>query len=201
MSWRPAALCLLAACRIGFDPLASDANVDDASLDDANLDDALRVTCPPSYTVTLPSTASRYLVTTTTLLLTDHHTLCAQHLPGATHLVALDSLTELMELDAVLQLSPPPPLGRYYVGAIQRESQPAVDASWLTYTGEPVLPELWRSGEPNDLDDVEDGAESNAVVDDNGRLVDVSGTQAYGAVCECDGRAIATEVSSLLGGG
>lgn len=177
--------CLLAACRFNFDPAASDAGP--------------TTSCPETYTVTLPSTGSRYRVTASVGLPADHQAQCAQDLPGATHLVVLDTFTEMNELDAVLQASPAPPRDRYYVGAIQRAAQSTLDAGWLLYTGEPVPPELWSTGEPDDLDDVEDGLESDAVMA-LGRLVDVSGTSEYGAVCECDGRMLAPEVSALLGG-
>ncbi len=180
---RVCVVVLLASCRVGFEPLP-DADVGIEG-------------CPESYTVTIASSRSRYRITSTDLSFDEHHRACAADAPGATHLVTLNSVTEEIELAPEIAAVPMPARGRFYVGAVQPPGQTVVDAGWLGFDGAPVPADVWAAGEPDDLDDIEDSTEQRATVNDTRFMLDVSGPVPYGAVCECDGVAIAPEVLVL----
>jgi hypothetical protein len=155
--------------------------------------------CPPAYTVAIGS--SRYALTATNRMAWTQSDLCNDDLPGSTHLVILETVGEAMQLMAELRLLPTQPVAsRYWVGAVQDPLAAAVDAGWSTFAGQPLDPALWSNFgvnliEPDDNGDlIENRAEQLAVIDLTvtvGYLVDLSGLGNSGAVCECDGRAIA----------
>ncbi|MDQ3365592.1 MAG: hypothetical protein M3680_09200 [Myxococcota bacterium] len=177
MSRRSTVLCLVVAgCgRVGFAPPDDAPIVTDTAA------------CPPTYQVSLASSTSRYRVISADALVSVHHADCRADSATGTHLVALDDRQETDELDVVLQTVPAPVLGRFYVGLVQLQGSASLATGWVGITGRPLDPTLWNAGEPDDLDDIENAREQLAVIDASGRLVDVSGTNPYGAVCECDG--------------
>ena len=173
---RIAAVCfVVAGCgRFEFAPVA-DAVVTDSE------------GCPPSYQVSLPSSTSRYRVISENQLMRVHYDACKGDATVGTHIVALDDLTEMTELDDVLQGVPAPMFGRFYVGVVQLAGSSTVAAGWIDITGRSHDPTLWKPGEPDDGDGTENAVEQLAVIGPTGQLADVSGGTPYGAICECDG--------------
>ena len=216
------ALLVIAMAGCGFRSPGSskpgvDAAVDDldAAVDaDANpdVDAAVKIdapagfdpaTCPPSYDVTLPGfPQARYRIITGNAVFQSQHTACT--VAGLSHLVALETALELTELGTVLlPLTGPPTNGWYYVGAVQRPGQTAPDAEWFWLVGGTVSSAAWglftTVVQPNDADDSEDNSENLAVIDRaQGKLLDVTGTNGYGAVCECDGKSIIPTIAAYI---
>lgn len=177
---RMLALGTLAACRINFDPVVDER-------------------CPASYSVSAPSSFSRYRIQSNVGTFAQSHASCLADAPGATHLAVFDSEQEMLDIGArLVSIAPQPERGRFYVGVVQPLGQMAVDANWLQFDGTPVDPVLWNNGEPQDLDDVEDEVEQVAVINATSHLLDVSGKIVYGAVCECDGEPLAPSVVAAL---
>jgi hypothetical protein len=87
---------------------------------------------------------------------------------------------------------------RFYVGAVQRPGELGLGDGWLIFTGPGLPSDLWAYGQPNDGDGWESFDEQRAMLDPSGKLHDVSGAFAYGAICECDGQPIAPSVVSAL---
>ena len=180
-------LVLVAACRVNIEDVPTDAS------------DGEPLVCPASYTITLPSTASRYRVSDAAVNVFDAHRDCADDEPGATHLVNIQTLAEGAELGPHMDAQPMQPAqGRFYVGAVQRLGQTNVAANWIYLDGQDVFATMWRSSEPDDLDDLEDGREQFTVISDERLLIDVGGYSDYGMICECDGIPIAPETAAVL---
>lgn len=200
------ACSLLAACSFELRPGA--ATPDDAPRDavtdapvDAAIDAAIdapavfnpATDCPASYLLALSGQTSRYRILTTSQPVSVHGTDCNDDLPGATHLVALDDAAELtavmIRVNATANL--PGGQGCAYVGGVQLRTQATDLAGWLSITGGPLLA-IWDPGEPNDGgDNVEDSAENFTMLErTRTSLIDVSGTGAFGAICECDGKPV-----------
>ncbi len=188
-----------------------DGTLDDASPDvmidvpidapiDAPMLDAFVFTpalCPPGYDQTTAASAgSRYRVITGTASFATQHADCNNDSVGWTHLAAYDTQAEATAVGAMVST------GFFYVGVVQAPNQTAVAAGWRLFTG-PALTTAWSQGgsfaQPEDDEDyVEDGEESLVVSNTSGQLYDVSGTSAYRAVCECDGKPIDPAVAAMI---
>jgi hypothetical protein len=163
----------------------------DATDDDD--DDDVPVTCPASYTITVPSSSSRYRIVTDRAPFVDHHAACREEL-AATHLIAIDHAAELAEIFAHVG----PSVGPVYVGAVQMPGELGVADGWQIFTGQVLPDQLWWFDQPNDADHWESFDEQRAAVDVTGKLHDVSGAVPFGAICECDLQPIAPAVLSAL---
>jgi hypothetical protein len=151
--------------------------------------------CPADYDRTIGSMpASRYRRINSNRPFAVHHADCSDDAPGWTHLIALDTAEESQSAASWN------PQAFKYVGVVQAPAQPAVDAGWYRFTGEPnTVPWSQALGQPDDDgDDVEDGEESLGVIQGFGNLADVGGTMAYYAICECDGRPIDPAVAAMI---
>jgi len=207
------ALLVIAMAGCGFRSPGSskpgvDAAVDDldAAVDAAADIDAVGfdpASCPPSYDVTLPSFShARYRIIATNAVLRSQQTACT--VAGLSHLVALETALELTELGTVLlPLTGPPTNGWYYVGAVQRPGQVATADEWSWLVGGFVSPAAWglfgALVQPNDFVTGEAATENLAVIDRaQGKLLDVTGTNGYGAVCECDGKSIIPTIAAYI---
>jgi len=155
--------------------------------------------CPASYLLAGPT--SRYRILTTGQPASAHNTDCNDDLPGATHLVALDDAAELIavmtHVNATANL--PGGQGNAYVGGVQLRTQTTDLAGWLSITGGPLLA-IWDPGEPNDGgDNAENSAENFTMLErTRSSLIDVSGTGAFGAVCECDGKPVDAAAAAAI---
>jgi len=186
-----AGLASIPGCRqiLGFD----DVSIVDLSGDAAS--DGTPVICPATYDVVLDGSTSRYRIITSPAVFRTHHATCNQDLPGATHLVALETAGEVNALGARLATD----TATYYVGAVQAPNQAATDVAWSVFTGGPLPSGLWSSGQPDDSPNPGENNEDNlAAIDSTHLLLDAGGTLFYGAVCECDGKAIDPAVASLI---
>jgi Lectin C-type domain len=137
--------------------------------------------CPPTYTISLPSTTSRYRLASSGLDWTTANGTCAadQTSPkGFTHLVVFADRQEQTDLEAIV--------GDVWVGYSDRISE----GTFLATTSEPIGDYValhspaWAAGEPN-AGVNEDCAEiilEGGLNDNNCAL-----TRMY--VCECDGYA------------
>jgi hypothetical protein len=196
-------LVLIAIAGCSFrSPGGSTAGGDAQGADDADAIDAAKVdaagfdpaTCPAGYDVKLPSfPRAKYRIITSNAVYQSQYTQCT--VTGTSHLVALETAAEVGELGAALQLVPSPTNGWFYAGAMQKPGQLTTDVEWSWLIGGAVTPALWglfnTLQQPNDADGLEDDTENFAVIDRAQlKLLDVTGATGYGAVCECDGKAI-----------
>jgi len=150
--------------------------------------------CPAEYTgVIAAEPGSRYRYIPTAAAFAVQNADCNDDHLGWTHLIAFD---DMVEAAAVGQYNT---TGYSYVGAVQAPSQTNLTAAWFIFTGGPVTTGWSPSGpQPDDGDGVEDGAESLTVVASTGNMHDVTGLNAYEAVCECDGHPIDPTVATFL---
>jgi hypothetical protein len=156
--------------------------------------------CPASYNADLPG-PSRYR------LIADGHPAwsqsdaCAADLDGATHLVVLSSMAEL---DAIAALVGAPPIGiagnAVWIGAVQPLTATRPDEGWLGFDGNPMLA-VWGGIEPNEHGDNNEADHEEQFVKierPHAYLSDAVGTDSLGALCECDGVAIAENAAALI---
>jgi hypothetical protein len=171
-------------------PQPIDADPPDASPPDAGFDPA---SCPASYSA-IAFGSSRYRLVNTPRSLTQHHDDCKDDLPGATHLVAFESMAEANAVTGLIAGS-----DNLWVGTVQPPGQSTVGGGWLQITGEPTPSAVWGSGQPNDDDGNENGVQNVAVINaSGGGLNDSETTFAFDAICECDGRPIDPTAEMLL---
>jgi hypothetical protein len=195
-----ALLAMLAGC--GFEHGRLDdptiGSTADGGTDGATaIDTPAPVTCPSSYTMTLPSTTTKYRVIATPAAFASHHAACNQDQSGGTHLASFETATEAMEMrDAILAMSSPPGT-QFYVGAVQKPSQTTTTTGWYVFTGGPLDPSLWVST-PNDDNAGENNEENLGALNTGDLMHDVTGDLAYPAICECDGLTIDATVASYI---
>jgi hypothetical protein len=191
---------LVAGAGCGFehgqlDGVGIDANeASDAT--DAEVDTVVPVTCPATYTITLPSTTTKYRVIETAAPFTKVHETCNLDQPGRTHLASPETATEATELrDAIVALNTPG--SQFYIGAVQKPNSGTVTAGWFVFTGGALDPSLWVST-PNDDNPGENDEENLGALNTGDLMHDVTGDLAYPAICECDGLAIDPIVAGYI---
>ena len=160
--------------------------------------------CPASYTA-VSGAPSLYRWNTTSETFWTHNAGCDADLPGATHLAVLDTRAEALALHVYsASLSPQPNLGRFYIGAVQDPSATSVSAGWIQFTGDPTPALLWAFLGAQEPCDGVDCNETNhdeqlAVLEPAADfIIDVRGSVFYGAVCECDHRAVTTMATNFI---
>lgn len=173
----------------GEDPEPGDARPEPVPTDA----EVVPVTCPASYTITIPSSSSRYRIAASPGSFLAHHTGCSEE-PAATHLIAIDDAFELAEIFTQV----PPQVGPVYVGVVQLPGELGIADGWQTFTGKPLPAGLWWFDQPNDGDFWESFDEQRAAVDVTGKLHDVTGSAFLGAICECDLQPVDPAVLSTL---
>ncbi len=188
------ALCALAGC--GFSVGAEGSQPMDAPHDvpagDAAIDGFTLADCPSSYVIT--HGLSRYAVVTITTQAWTASGRCAADLPGATHLVVFDGMTEQNQIQADVNATSSL-TNQYWIGAVQRIDATQIGEGWLSLTGGPLLG-FWSPVEPTDNDGStltrEVHEEQFVRIDRNGNgMVDAPGRiPGHGYVCECDGKPI-----------
>ena len=154
-------------------------------VDAAPLDSLL--TCPADYVVIAPLT-SRYRIIDNISSYNVQKDACAA---DGTHLAALDTLDELRELRARANAVATSTRRDFWVGVVQEPQATTPGEAWYLVTGEPVDPQLWAAGQPNDgsTDGIDNGRENAATIDvDHSGIGDNSMGASHGAICECDGK-------------
>jgi hypothetical protein len=155
-------------------------------------------TCPSSYGLTLSGSQSRYRLIPDGRPAWVQFDACAADLPGATHLVVLDTKPEL---DAAIALVAAPTTllagNAIWVGAVQQTSATLPADGWLWLDDSSVTG--WGDGEPNDHDKQEDRDEQFVRIEKTKLyLQDSSGGTNNSALCECDGKPIAPAAAAAL---
>lgn len=168
--------------------------------------------CPASYDITL-SGMSRYRLITTGGRAWDQSTSCTRDQAGATHLVVLETASELASVQALVDTSATALAAGVWVGGVQQHTATSPGDGWLGFDGQPLISGSWYDGpgtngppdvEPNDGDGTENGLEqfviikpSNSQGIKNG-LQDSQGGNSKGALCECDGKPIAAVAAAEI---
>ncbi len=174
--WRAVWFALVGCGRIAFDPTGP-SPLDAPGADVAPLFDPSA--CPATYSMSVPSTLSRYrLVLTGTDWLTANSDCVDDQIQpaGFTHLAVIGSEPERLELEAMFAEDP-------WIGMSDR----LVESSFLPITLEDIgtyaAPgsSAWHPGEPN-----EQGGEDCLHLKTEGGLNDVGCTTFHFHLCECD---------------
>lgn len=157
--------------------------------------------CPASYSTALPgfSGTSRYRLVVQAHEAWEHSDGCARDLPGATHLVVLDSQAEHTAVAALVAASMGIAGDAVWIGAVQLRSATRPADGWLWFDGTP-LTTGWTLNEPNDVGNDESDHEEQFVELEKARptLNDAFGTAGNGALCECDGKPIAMTAAAAI---
>lgn len=166
-----------------------------ASVPDAGFDAAR---CPASYDVRFPApSSSRYRLITAGRAAWTQSDACAADLMGATHLVVLDSQSEFDRVVALVAAATTR-VNAIWVGAVQQPTATQPLAGWLWFDGSPVTGG-WSGVEPNDRDGRESQEEQFARIEKTKLyLQDSGGATSSGALCECDGKPIATAAAAAI---
>lgn len=145
--------------------------------------------CPSAYAIV--GQTSRYRVISEGQKAWEHSDDCNDDLPGATHLVALDTDAEVAAIQSVVEDSGNLNNNKAWVGGVQPRMQVAVGLGWLSVTGGPMITTAWEGDEPNDGGGNEDSGE-NFVGYERGRtgLIDFPSGDTLGGICECDGKPV-----------
>src|SRR4051812_30916837 len=146
--------------------------------------------CPSSYGIRLPGSGSAYRLIPDGRPAWTQSDACAADLPGATHLVVLDSRAELDGATALVGAPTTALAGNaIWVGAVQQSSATQPTAGWLWLDGTAVTG--WGGAEPNDRGGQENHEEQFARIE-KGKLYlqDSAGNSNSSALCECDGKPI-----------
>ena len=163
--------------------------IGDDDTPDPAVDAAVTRGCPAKYTITLPSSTTRYRVLESKATFAEQDAACRSDPPGATRLVAFESASEAQYLRELLTQYEQT---RYYVGASQSSNQARPEEGWRLATGGPVSDELWALEQPIDgpsshyFEDNEANVAELALDTTSGMLFDASGKALQPAICECD---------------
>src|SRR3954468_20283462 len=183
---RVAWIVLIAGC--GFETHASTGvGEQSAPIPDAG---AEAVICPASYGVQLPGSGSRYRLIPDGRAAWTQSDACIADLPGATHLVVLESKAELDGATALVGAATTVLAGNaIWVGAVQQASAMQPAQGWLWLDGTAVTG--WGGVEPNDRGGQENREEQFARIE-KGKLYlqDSAGSGKNSALCEGEGKPI-----------
>jgi hypothetical protein len=155
--------------------------------------------CPPSYNAALPG-PSRYRLIATGHSAWDHGTACSMDLPGATHLVVLETMTEFTNVKGLVDSAATNAIvhNAVWIGTVQPRAVTLPTEGWLALDGAPLIT-AWDLGEPNDGGNEGDHNEQFVFYEHNRLgLADVPGNTNSGALCECDGKPIDPAVAALI---
>jgi len=155
--------------------------------------------CPSSYNVQLPG-PTRYRLVPEGQAAWTHSDTCNADLPGATHLVVLETMHEVMAVSGFVDTTPTTIAGNaVWVGGVQQRTAQLPDFDWLGFDGAPLIPAVWATGEPNDGSNESDHGEQFVVLERTRRyLADMPGSTSSGALCECDGKPVAPSAVAAI---
>lgn len=153
-------------------------------------------TCPPSYNALLPG-PTRYRLIPTPGAAWAHSDTCAADLPGATHLVVLETMPELVSVSGFVDTATTAG-NAVWVGGVQLRTALLPRDGWLRFDGMPLV-DGWASGEPNDNGGTENQEEQFVYLERGRRyLADRAGATGNGALCECDGKPVAATAAAAI---
>jgi len=154
------------------------------------------VECPPSYTIKVASSSSKFRVIDAMAPFTSQHQVCNADQPGRTHLESPETADEATDLRAML-VNAGKPGGNYYIGVVQKPSQAQPADSWFVFTGEALPGAVWVV-QPGDDIVGENNEENLGAINTVDMMHDVTGDFAYPAICECDGLPIDPTVAGYI---
>lgn len=199
---RAAWISFIAGC--GFQ--AQIATPDGAGAAAAAPDSAFDVAaCPASYSTVLSGVSgpSRYRVITSGGKAADQSDACNRDLEGATHLIVLDSMPELVAVAALVDSAPDNAIAHnaVWVGGVQPRTAAQPRDQWLGFDDLPLI-DQWAGGEPNDGaggPGESDHSEQFVMVEHNKHyLTDAANSTTSGALCECDGRPVGAIATTTI---
>jgi hypothetical protein len=174
---------------------ASDANIEPDAAVDAAID-SFAGSCPSSYNASLPG-PTKYRLILGGSVAWAHSDDCDDDLPGATHLVVLETMVELGAVSVLVDTTDGIANNRIWIGGVQERTAVMPADNWLGFDGAPLL-NGWATGEPND-DTVEDGGEQFVQLERSRRyFADIEGPNLGGALCECDGKSVAPNARAAI---
>lgn len=183
-------VAVVAGC--GFEtpaPLGTKAGVDQGAGFDA-------ATCPASYRAALPG-PSRYRLITAGAPAWVQSDLCNLDLPGATHLVVLETMPEVVAVSGLVDATGGIARNAVWIGGVQEIRALTPRDNWLGFDGQPLI-DAWHTGEPND-GSIEDHREQFVQIQLGRRyFTDSAGTDSNGALCECDGKSLPSNVIDAI---
>jgi hypothetical protein len=154
--------------------------------------------CPASYSPLLPG-STRYRLLTEGGGAWKQIDICNNDLPGATHLVILETNAELKDAAELLR---PATNESMWVGGVQRRSATAPKEAWIGFDSAPIPDLFWASDQPDDTPSP-GGSESLCeqfaqLMFGYDGLVDNDLEAVSGALCECDGKALSDDVIATI---
>jgi hypothetical protein len=157
--------------------------------------------CPESYNATLPG-PSRYRLISASGSASNQIDACDQDLPGATHLVILETMPEFTSVKGFVDGFADNAIAHnaVWIGGVQQRSALLPGQGWLGFDGAPLLV-AWDpdTHEPNDGGGLEDRGEQFVFYEHNRKgLADVPGNMNSGALCECDGKPITASAMAAI---
>ena len=156
--------------------------------------------CPASYDVTLPG-PSRYRLIKSAGRAWEQSDACVADMPGATHLVVIDTAQELADVTTfVSTLEVGVSNDAFWIGTVQLNTAANPDEGWLGFDGTPMF-NGWGGSEPNDGSDTSESNHEEQFV----RMakaatffIDDKGGNKNGGLCECDGKPLAATVAAAI---
>lgn len=123
---------------------------------------------------------------------------CDADLPGATHLVVLETMAELLAVGAFID-NASGIAQNVWIGGVQLRGSVLATENWFGLDGAPLIGG-WATNEPND-GTREDGGEQFVKIERSRHyFVDITGFENDGALCECDGKPVDTMIAEAISG-
>jgi len=192
---RLAWVVLLVGC--GFNSPVGKIGDQTGGASDAPVADFDYATCPLNYNLQLPG-PSRYRLIPQGHAAWTQSDDCNDDLSGATHLVVLNTMTELMDVSAFVNSAADTAPGHsVWIGGVQPITALTPKDGWLGFDGAPLL-DTWEPGEPNDGNTETDHSEQFVNLENAKRIADRPGNTNLGAVCECDGKPVASNAAAAI---
>lgn len=155
-------------------------------------------TCPASYNVPLPG-PTRYRLIPEGRAAWTHSDACNADLRGATHLVVLETMPELLSVSAFVDnVTTVTADNAVWIGGVQLRTALVPSDGWLGFDAAPLIA-AWAPGEPNDGTTETDHSEQFVYLQRDRRyLADKPGDTGAGALCECDGKPVASVAGAAI---
>jgi len=126
---------------------------------------------------------------------------CNLDMPGAAHLVVIETPQELVAIKAFVMNLPSGTAGNaIWIGGVQPKTATSPSDGWIGFDGEPLL-YGWGGSEPNDSPNNGESDHAEQFVAMEKALpyfLDIPGGNTFGALCECDGKAIDPNAAILV---
>lgn len=179
-------------------PAAPDAAVDVEDIDaaiDAAFDFAL---CPGNYNLNLQLPGPvRYRLISEGDDAWVHSDDCNDDLAGATHLVVLETMAEVLAIGTLVDTTAGISHNSVWIGAVQVRNSAEPRNNWLGFDGAPLI-DAWATNEPNDAGGGDNVEQFVRLERARNYFVDIFGSDDNGAVCECDGKPVAPNAAAAI---